>query len=139
MVIAIYGVVFAAHSVFSHANIAIPPRLDRWLRRFIVTPDMHCIHHSADPRQYNGNYGQVLPWWDWIFGTLRTVSAEQQLQLNYGVHELGDCNHASAMKLILLPFRAAKPSALRGQKRPRGRVATARDTKARSLAVKRKT
>lgn len=139
VVIAIYGVVFAAHSVVSHANIAIPPRLDRWLRLVIVTPDLHRIHHSVDPREYNGNYGQVLPWWDWAFGTLRTVSAEQQAQMNLGVHELGDCNQTSAMKLMVLPFRAAKPPAQRGQKRPRGRVATARDAKARSLAVKRKT
>lgn len=139
VVIAIYGVVFAVHAIVSHANIAIPPQVDRWLRLVIVTPDLHRIHHSVDPRQYNGNYGQVLPWWDWLFGTLRTVSAEQQAQLNLGVHELGDCNQASAMKLILLPFRAAKPSAQRGQERPRGRVATARKTKARSLAVKRKT
>jgi sterol desaturase/sphingolipid hydroxylase (fatty acid hydroxylase superfamily) len=139
VVIAIYGVVFAAHAIVSHANIAIPPRVDRWLRLVIVTPDLHRIHHSVDPRQYNGNYGQVLPWWDWMFGTLRTVSAEQQVLLNLGVQELGDCNQASAMKLLLLPFRAAKSSAQRGQKRPRGRVATARSTKARSLAVKRKT
>jgi sterol desaturase/sphingolipid hydroxylase (fatty acid hydroxylase superfamily) len=138
VVIAIYGVVFAVHSIVSHANIAIPPRIDRWLRLVIVTPDLHRIHHSVDPRLYNGNYGQVLPWWDWMFGTLRTVSAEQQAQLNLGVHDLGDCNQASAMKLILLPFRLSKPSAPRGQ-RSGARVATARTTKARSLAVKRKT
>jgi sterol desaturase/sphingolipid hydroxylase (fatty acid hydroxylase superfamily) len=137
VVIAIYGVVFAVHAIVSHANIAIPPRLDRWLRLVIVTPDLHRIHHSVDPREYNGNYGQVLPWWDWLFGTLRIVSAEQQTQMNLGVHELGDCNQASAMKLILLPFHATRP-AQRGQKRPRGRVATARNSKARSLAVKRK-
>jgi sterol desaturase/sphingolipid hydroxylase (fatty acid hydroxylase superfamily) len=139
VIIAIYGVVFAAHSVLSHANIAIPQRLDRWLRLVIVTPDLHRIHHSVDPREYNGNYGQVLPWWDWIFGTLRSVSAEQQLQLNLGVHELGDCNHASAMKLILIPFRYSKSFAQRDKKRPRDRVATARNDRARSQAVKRKT
>lgn len=138
LVIAIYGVVFAAHSVFSHANIAIPPRVDRWLRLVIVTPDLHRIHHSVDPREYNGNYGQILPWWDWMFGTLRTVSAEQQMKMNFGVQELGDCNQASAMKLILLPFRASNPSAQRGQKRPKGRASTSRSAKARPLAGERK-
>jgi sterol desaturase/sphingolipid hydroxylase (fatty acid hydroxylase superfamily) len=139
VVIAIYGMTFAAHSVFSHANVAIPPRVDRWLRLVIVTPDLHRVHHSVDPQQYNSNYGQILPWWDWMFGTLRTVSVEQQMKLNFGVHELGDCNHASAMKLILLPFRSSKPSAQRGQKRPRGRTATSRNTKARPPAGERKT
>ena len=134
VVIAIYGVVFAVHAIVSHANIAIPPRLDRWLRLVIVTPDLHRIHHSVDPREYNGNYGQVLPWWDWMFGTLRTVSAEQQMKLNFGVHELGDCNQASAMKLILLPFRSPKSSAQRRQERLRGRTSTSRSIKARRPA-----
>jgi sterol desaturase/sphingolipid hydroxylase (fatty acid hydroxylase superfamily) len=125
--------------VFSHANIAIPPRLDRWLRLVIVTPDMHRIHHSVDPRQYNGNYGQVLPWWDWMFGTLRTVSLEQQGKLKFGVDALGDCNQASAMKLILLSFRRSKPPAQRGQRRPKGRTTTAHHAKVRTSALKRKT
>jgi len=139
VVIAIYGVVFAAHSVFSHANIAIPPRVDRWLRLVIVTPDLHRIHHSVNPQQYNGNYSQVLPWWDWMFGTLRTVSVEQQNQLSFGIDALGDCNQASAMKLILLPFRTPKPFAQRDPRKTGGRVATARNSKVRSQAVKRKT
>jgi sterol desaturase/sphingolipid hydroxylase (fatty acid hydroxylase superfamily) len=139
VVIAIYGLVFAAHAVFSHANIAIPPRLDRWLRLVIVTPDLHRIHHSVDPREYNGNYGQVLPWWDWMFGTLRTVSLEQQEKLKFGVDALGDCNDSSAMKLILLPFRRSKPLAQRGHGRPRGRTTTAHKAKVRSPVVKRKT
>jgi sterol desaturase/sphingolipid hydroxylase (fatty acid hydroxylase superfamily) len=138
VVIAIYGVMFAAHSIFSHANIAIPLQVDRWLRLAIVTPDLHRIHHSVDPREYNGNYGQIFPWWDWMFGTLRTVSAEQHMKLNFGVHEIGDCNQASAMKLILLPFRASKPSAQRGQGRPRSRISTSRKTKARRPAGERK-
>jgi sterol desaturase/sphingolipid hydroxylase (fatty acid hydroxylase superfamily) len=130
VVIAIYGVLFAVHSIVSHANIAIPPGVDRWLRLVIVTPDLHRIHHSVDPQQYNGNYGQVLPWWDWMFGTLRTVSAEQQVRLNMGVDTLGDCSQASAMKLILLPFRAAEPSAQLGKKGP-GTELRRRKTKAR--------
>jgi sterol desaturase/sphingolipid hydroxylase (fatty acid hydroxylase superfamily) len=138
VVIAIYGVVFAAHSVFSHANIAIPPRVDAWLRLVIVTPDLHRIHHSVDPREYNGNYGQILPWWDWMFGTLRRVSAEQQMKLKFGVPEIGDCNQASAMKLILLPFRSANPSAQRGRERPRGRTSRSHNTKVRPTGQRKK-
>ncbi len=137
VVIAIYSVVFAAHAVFSHANIAIPQRVDRWLQLVIVTPDMHRIHHSVNPQEYNGNYGQIFPWWDWMFGTLRVVSAEQQKELKFGVAELGDCNQVSAMKLILLPFRSSEPTAPQGQKRHRGRNLTPRSTKSRRPAGKR--
>jgi sterol desaturase/sphingolipid hydroxylase (fatty acid hydroxylase superfamily) len=135
VVIAIYGVVFAAHSVFSHANIAIPERIDRWLRLVIVTPDLHRIHHSVNPREYNGNYGQILPWWDWMFGTLRTVSSEQQSELKFGIRELGDCSQASAMELMLLPFRHFKALAPQGQNYHKG---PPRGTQARRSAGKQK-
>lgn len=39
------------------------------LRRLFVSPRFHAIHHSADPREYNGNYGRVLSLWDALFGT----------------------------------------------------------------------
>jgi sterol desaturase/sphingolipid hydroxylase (fatty acid hydroxylase superfamily) len=136
--IAIYGVVFAAHSVVSHANIAIPQRVDWWLRLVIVTPDLHRIHHSVNPHEYNGNYGQIFPWWDWMFSTLRTVPAEQQSELKFGVRQLGDCSQASAMKLMLLTFQSPKPFAPQGQRNHRGRNSPQRTTKARQSAGKQK-
>jgi len=33
------------------------------LRRFVVTPDMHRVHHSAVPHETNSNFGFNLPWW----------------------------------------------------------------------------
>lgn len=45
------------------------------LRRLFVSPRFHSIHHSADAREYNGNYGRVLSLWDALFGTY--VESEQ--------------------------------------------------------------
>jgi sterol desaturase/sphingolipid hydroxylase (fatty acid hydroxylase superfamily) len=39
------------------------------LRRLLVSPVFHSMHHSADARQYNGNYGRVFSLWDALFGT----------------------------------------------------------------------
>ena len=38
---------------------------------FVVTPDMHRVHHSVLPHETNSNFGFNLPWWDRLFGTYR--------------------------------------------------------------------
>jgi sterol desaturase/sphingolipid hydroxylase (fatty acid hydroxylase superfamily) len=35
----------------------------------LVSPRFHALHHSTDPRHYNGNYGKILSVWDFLFGT----------------------------------------------------------------------
>lgn len=67
----IFEVVLNATSMFNHGNVRLPSWLDRLLRFFIVTPDMHRIHHSAIPEETNSNFGFNLPWWDYVFGTYR--------------------------------------------------------------------
>ena len=39
------------------------------VRRLLVSPAFHSMHHSVDPREYNGNYGRVFSLWDALFGT----------------------------------------------------------------------
>jgi sterol desaturase/sphingolipid hydroxylase (fatty acid hydroxylase superfamily) len=39
------------------------------LRHFLVTPQSHRIHHSADPRHRDKNFGVLLNVWDRMFGT----------------------------------------------------------------------
>ena len=59
---------------FSHANVAL--RLG-WLgqmgERLLVGPRFHRNHHmlrdAERPERHNCNFGQILPWWDQLFGT----------------------------------------------------------------------
>jgi hypothetical protein len=46
-------------------------RLDKVLRWFVVTPDMHRVHHSILRTETDSNFGFNLPWWDRVFGTYR--------------------------------------------------------------------
>jgi sterol desaturase/sphingolipid hydroxylase (fatty acid hydroxylase superfamily) len=64
-----FEVLLNASSLFNHSNIRLPLRIDAVLRLFIVTPDMHRIHHSIHPRETNSNFGFNVPWWDRILGT----------------------------------------------------------------------
>lgn len=50
-----------------HANIDF--RIPAFMHRVLVTPQFHRVHHSADTREGNSNFGVMLPIWDMIFGT----------------------------------------------------------------------
>ena len=56
-----FEVLLNAASVFNHGNVALPERLDRWLRWFVVTPDMHRVHHSTRVVETNATLAFRLP------------------------------------------------------------------------------
>ncbi len=64
-----FEIVLNSTALFNHSNVKIPLSVEPVLRWFVVTPDMHRIHHSVDPRETNSNYGFNVPWWDRLFGT----------------------------------------------------------------------
>ncbi len=65
----LFEVLLNASSMFNHSNVRIPGPVDRVLRWFVVTPDMHRVHHSIHPSETNSNFGFNLPWWDRLLGT----------------------------------------------------------------------
>ncbi|HUS25235.1 MAG TPA: sterol desaturase family protein [Candidatus Binatia bacterium] len=64
-----FEVALNASAMFNHANVRLPPALDAALRRVVVTPDMHRVHHSVLRAEHDRNYGFNLAWWDRLFGT----------------------------------------------------------------------
>ena len=66
-----FEIILNAASLFEHAAIRIPPRLDRALGWVIVTPNLHRIHHSEREEETNSHFGFCLSVWDRIFGTWR--------------------------------------------------------------------
>ncbi|MDA8363111.1 MAG: sterol desaturase family protein [Gammaproteobacteria bacterium] len=67
--VVIFEVVLNATAMFNHGNLRLPIALDRALRLFIVTPDMHRVHHSVEDREANSNFGFNLSLWDRLLGT----------------------------------------------------------------------
>jgi len=65
----LYSLMASATSIYTHANVAWPRRLEKALRGVFVTRDLHLVHHSADAVETDSNYGQVLILWDRLFGT----------------------------------------------------------------------
>ena len=67
----VFEVFLNATSMFNHGNIRLPIALDTWVRRFVVTPDMHRVHHSVYRYETDSNFGFNLAVWDRLFGTYR--------------------------------------------------------------------
>jgi sterol desaturase/sphingolipid hydroxylase (fatty acid hydroxylase superfamily) len=67
----IYELVLVPVSLFHHANIRLPERLDAALRLVIVTPRMHMVHHSRWEPETDSNFGAILSIWDRALGTMR--------------------------------------------------------------------
>lgn len=67
----IYGLVFTAVVLFHHSAVRLSLKTDLVLRRVIVTPHMHRIHHSVIPKETHSNFSSVFSFWDALFGTYR--------------------------------------------------------------------
>jgi sterol desaturase/sphingolipid hydroxylase (fatty acid hydroxylase superfamily) len=83
----VFDLLLNATAMFNHSNVRIPPGVDRVLRWFVVTPDMHRVHHSIHPNETNSNFGFNLPWWDRLLGTYRAQPKEGHEGMTIGVEQ----------------------------------------------------
>lgn len=91
-------------AMFNHGNIAIPQDKDHLLRRFIVTPDMHRIHHSVIVRETNSNYGFCLSWWDYLFHSYTDQPEKGHDDMQIGLSRYRSFAQHTLFYLIKLPF-----------------------------------
>ncbi len=106
LAVVIFEVLLNATAMFNHGNIRLPAALDRVLRWFVVTPDMHRVHHSVEDDETNSNFGFNLPWWDRLFGTYRAQPRAGHDAIVIGIH--GHANPREVARLdgmLLMPFK----------------------------------
>jgi sterol desaturase/sphingolipid hydroxylase (fatty acid hydroxylase superfamily) len=88
---------------FNHANISLPKKLDAFLSYFIVSPDMHKVHHHYVLPYTDSNYGNIFSVWDRLFGTFKTLSKEEII---YGVDtHMKEEENNQLKKLLTIPFQ----------------------------------
>lgn len=102
----VFEVLLNASSMFNHGNVNLPARVDRALRRLLVTPDMHRIHHSWRASETNSNFGFNLACWDRLFGTYRAQPRDGQLGLTLGLHVFRDESELRLDRMLQQPFRS---------------------------------
>ena len=108
LAVLIFETVFHVILLFSHANVRIPQAVDRVLRWFIVTPDMHRVHHSIHLSETNSNFGFALPWWDRLFGTYRAEPAAGHERMILGIELFRTRRDFWLDRMLLNPFLAGR-------------------------------
>ena len=106
----VFEVLLNATAMFNHGNIGLPPRADRVLRWFVVTPDMHRVHHSVRPAETNSNFGFNLPWWDRLLGTYRAQPAGGHTAMTIGIDRFRTRRDLWIDRMLIQPIRGSTGS-----------------------------
>jgi sterol desaturase/sphingolipid hydroxylase (fatty acid hydroxylase superfamily) len=105
LAVLVFEIVLNSSSMFNHANINLPLGADSALRKIIVTPDMHRVHHSAERRETDSNYGFNFAFWDRIFRTYRSQPEMGHVRMEIGLPQWRDEKPAGLLWSLKLPFR----------------------------------
>lgn len=107
----LFEIVLQGGSLFTHADLALPPELDQALRRWIVTPSVHRVHHSIERDETDSNFGFNLIWWDRLFGTYRARPRRPEETMPIGLDEFRDPAEQGLVALLIQPFRGESTAA----------------------------
>jgi len=88
---------------FSHANIKLPKKVDHALSYFLVSPDMHKVHHHYVLPYTDSNYGNIFSIWDRLLGTYMKLDRDK---LIYGVDVFpNEEENGNIWSLLKQPFQ----------------------------------
>jgi len=103
--VVIFEVLLNATAMFNHSNVRLPGAVDRVLRVFVVTPDMHRVHHSVAEHETNSNFGFNLSLWDRIFRTYKAQPDAGHERMTIGIRDIRDPKIAADLPgMLVLPF-----------------------------------
>lgn len=106
-VVMLYQTFSALFAQLTHANIRVPDRMDRVLSWFIVTPNMHKVHHHYVQPLTDTNYGNIFAVWDRLFGTFAYAKGEA---LTYGIDTHMERDESDRVRnLLSIPFQPYRP------------------------------
>ena len=98
-----YQTISVVSTQFTHANISLPKKLDVFLSYFIVSPNMHKVHHHYILPYTDSNYGNIFSIWDRIFGTYMYLPKEE---IVYGIDTYMEPeDHNQLKNLLKIPFK----------------------------------
>ncbi len=104
LAVLLFEILLNFFTMFAHLNVQFKFKTEMVLRKLIITPGMHRIHHSAHPRETNSNFGFIFSWWDKFLGTYTLVSESGERKLAFGVEEYLAPKYQELETLLLLPF-----------------------------------
>jgi len=100
----VFELVLSSAALFNHANINLPPNVDKFIRFFLVTTDMHRVHHSSMIKECNSNFGFNLPWWDRLLGTYQAQPTTDHAAMSIGLPNGDKTIQEKLWWLLKMPF-----------------------------------
>ena len=100
----VFEIILNGMAMFNHGNIKISTQLDQFLRYFVVTPDIHRVHHSVIIRETNSNFGFNLSCWDLLCGTYKAQPEKGHERMTIGLSQFRDSKKLTLPCLLVLPF-----------------------------------
>ena len=100
----LFEALLSSASLFEHSNVDLGPRVDRILRRLIVTPDVHRVHHSIERDEHNSNFGFLLSCWDRLFDTYRARPRTDPRTMQIGLPDFRAAPDQHLGALLIQPF-----------------------------------
>ena len=101
----LFEIILNALAMFNHGNISLPTKIDNYLRWFIVTPDMHRIHHSSEEKEINHNFGFNLSCWDRFFHSYQQLPKLGQLGMEVGLKKIRNSKKTNSLfGMLTMPF-----------------------------------
>ncbi|MGK0269405.1 MAG: sterol desaturase/sphingolipid hydroxylase (fatty acid hydroxylase superfamily) [Cocleimonas sp.] len=94
--------------LYAHSNIHLPESIDNILRKIIVTPDFHRMHHFSDRKYTDSNFSVVFPLFDYLFSTATRWSPSELPKVELGIEQLRNKADNRLDRLLLTPFLLKK-------------------------------
>ena len=88
--------------MFHHSNVRLPFGVERWLRRFVMTPRLHGIHHSVVQAEQDSNWSSGLTVWDRLHGTYRADVPQDAIEIGIASHREPEA--LTLPKILAMPF-----------------------------------
>jgi len=106
IIVIVFEIFLNALSLFNHANIQLGIKIEAALRKLIVTPNMHRIHHSTQAVEHSKNFGFNLSIWDKLFNSYLHRAASDDAKLKVGQVTGSDTHQAHSLWAMLCsPFK----------------------------------
>ncbi|WP_233402731.1 sterol desaturase family protein [Marinomonas transparens] len=101
----VFDILLNASAMFNHTNARLPAKMESFVNRLLVTPDMHRIHHSRLSSEADSNYGFCLSIWDSLFASRTWLASQGDECLSIGMPNTKAYRPMSLKALLVMPFK----------------------------------
>ncbi|OIQ26313.1 sterol desaturase family protein [uncultured Vibrio sp.] len=105
MAVIVFEIILNVSAMFNHSNARLYGTSDKFIRKLIVTPDMHRVHHSVIVKETHSNFGFFLSIWDRLFGTYTAQPKHGHGKMTIGLPMFKGTREQWLDKMLTQPFR----------------------------------